>query len=127
MCRIVIFNKARLTEADPIREAGRYRVGDVVQVLEDGAELGTDIDLLGWFQIVDVPGVPKFVLFGLQSPMVKDIDETKIPRKRQFQLPIEPTMYTVKTRGEVEASATRNEYVQEIAFLGPSESVLGGG
>lgn len=82
MCRLIVFNVVRPPADEARLEAGRYQQGMVVCVLEDDQDPGSDIWTLGYWRVIDIPGVAKADMEYLGSSMPDDIDTSKIPRKR---------------------------------------------
>ena len=61
MCRLFVFNSDTNTSADKALDALKFKLGHVIDVLEDGQFGGNDVEGLkasGLFQIVEMPGVP---------------------------------------------------------------------
>lgn len=88
MARIVVFAKPDNTHDDPIVDARKYKRGDVVTVLEDGQEVGREVEKSDWFRVVEVPGAKASefsYLCGCDPEFHDDLtfaNESQFPRKR---------------------------------------------
>lgn len=56
MAQIIVWAKADNASADPIKDARKFKRGMVVDVLEDGADVGKDVAASPWWRVVDAPG-----------------------------------------------------------------------
>lgn len=128
MCRLVIWDKDREPHKDALIESGRYQLGMVVDVLEDGQDPGSDIWKLGFWRVVDMPGVKKAEMEYLTSRMPPDTDSKKLPRKRWNALdlqsiPAQPDANTEKA--VVEQAKVVLDYVQDDKQIGDDPRVIG--
>lgn len=57
MCRLVVWIKDN-DDPDPLKDARKFKPGMVVDILEDGIDPGADVWRLGWWRVLDMPGVP---------------------------------------------------------------------
>ena len=139
MCRLLVWDLDRPEHPDAHIEAGRYQRGMVVSILDDGQHPGTDIAALGWWVLVDLPGVPKAKAEIYVTPMLEDIDKSKLPRKRLNGVALD-ALATEKGRAKdaatavdrieaTEADLTAKKvvftYVADPAMIGPDPLVIG--
>lgn len=90
MCTLFVFAKADNDHPDPKIDAAKYKVGHVIDVLdEDDASGGLEVDgknALGWWTKVVIPGVPaakyRYLCDGDPTPRPGDPAPTTYPRLR---------------------------------------------
>ncbi len=89
MCRLFVFNSATNTSPDKALDQQKFKLGHVIEVLEDGQFGGNEVEgpkATGLFQIVEMPGVPAakyyYLLSGDPTPNPKDPPPTVYPRLR---------------------------------------------
>ncbi len=106
MCRLFVFNSATNTSKDPALDAQKFKLGHVIEVLEDGQFGGNEVEgknATGLFQVVEIPGVPAAKYYYLLSsdPILNPLaPKTTYPRLRinvldvttlKIQAPPDPT------------------------------------
>jgi hypothetical protein len=130
MCRLIVWNKPRPAADDPKLEAGRYQVGMVVAVLDDGQHPGTAVERLGWWRVIDLPGVARADMEYLTAPQPADVDSANLPRKRWNVIDLsgltvraDGTVRTTKT--VIEGRASRAQYVRDSRVIGSDPKVIG--
>lgn len=91
MARLVTWAKADNTHQDPLVDARKFKLGMVVDILEDGQEAGKEIEAGTWWRIIEAPGPAKdyeYLLGG--DPEFKDLKlflgMNPLPRKRVQRL-----------------------------------------
>lgn len=90
MCTLFVWAKLDNDSADPAIDALKFKVGHVIDVLdEDDASGGAEVDgknALGWWQKIVIPGVPaakyRYLLDGDPTPRPGDPAPTTYPRLR---------------------------------------------
>lgn len=82
MARLCVCNAA-VSNPDPVLDAMRYKVGDVIDILPDGW-VPRPGDAALPITIVDVPGVAPDVLSGFLTGQSGDPQLNTIPRRRAF-------------------------------------------
>lgn len=127
MCRLVVWKKARAPASKRRLEAGRYQPGMVIAVLEDGQSPGAKVESAEWAELVDLPGVDKMKVRHLLMPMIADIDETKLPRKRATGVDLAAlrAISRDKTEADVETSRFTFDHVDDERVIGGSPRVFG--
>ncbi len=75
MCRLFVFNSATNVSVDKALDQQKFKLGHVIDVLEDGQFGGNEVEgpkATGLFQIVEMPGVPAakstYLLSGDPTP-----------------------------------------------------------
>jgi hypothetical protein len=129
VARLIVWQKPHVESKDPEFEAGRYIPGNVISVLDDGADPGSDVRASDWWQIVDVPG-KKVDYDYLTAGQPKDADAAKLPRKRWNV--VDTSLATVIADGtyamsalEVSTATVQADYIIDPAIIGADPQVIG--
>lgn len=56
MARIVVFAKPDNDNADTFIDNSKFKRGMAVDILEDGMEVGTEVEASPWFRVIEAPG-----------------------------------------------------------------------
>lgn len=135
MCRLLVWDVDRPAHADDRIEAGRYQRGMVVAVVEDGqAHMSDEQFARGWWKIVEIPDVPGSRVVSLLAPMISDIDQTKLPRKRHSGFDMEsltnargviPPGRLIAAESDLEDHRKTYDYVTDSSQIGGDPQVIG--
>lgn len=116
--------------ADARLQAGKYERGMVVSVLEDGQDPGEDVWKLGWWRVVDLPGVAREDMDYLTHPQPASIDKTQLPRKRWNildidALPVSKGTAVEVTQQDIQSVQATAEYISDPVQIGADPQVVG--
>lgn len=103
MARLIFWAKPDTAHPDGVLvDAGAYKRGMLVDVLEDGADPGRDVVNLPWFRVIDAPGTrAQYTQFLAEMP--PDIDPQKIPLRREWRVDLDAIEAAA---GKLDASQT---------------------